>query len=56
MTSSKKETTTKIEDRRQVAAFRKAAREAGCDNNEERFQKALLAVAKAKPKSPKLKK
>jgi hypothetical protein len=34
---------------KQVAAFRKAAREAGCDDNEERFQDALRTVAKAKP-------
>jgi hypothetical protein len=33
----------------QIRAFRKAAREAGCDDNEERFQDALRRVAKAKP-------
>ena len=37
------------ENKQQVAAFRKAAREAGCDDNEERFQDALRTVAKAKP-------
>lgn len=36
-------------DKQQVAAFRKAAREAGCDDNEERFQNVLRTVAKAKP-------
>jgi hypothetical protein len=34
----------------QVKAFRKAARELGCDESEERFQEALRAVAKQKPK------
>jgi hypothetical protein len=33
----------------QIAAFRKAARELGCDPSEERFQKALRTVAKQKP-------
>jgi hypothetical protein len=33
----------------QVKAFRKAAREIGCDENEGRFQEALRTVAKAKP-------
>jgi hypothetical protein len=33
----------------QVKAFRKAAREAGADDNEERFRNALRVVAKAKP-------
>jgi hypothetical protein len=33
----------------QLRAFRKAAREAGCDDNEDRFQSALRTVAKAKP-------
>jgi hypothetical protein len=36
-------------DNKQIAAFRKAARAAGCDDNEERFQDALRKVAKAKP-------
>lgn len=31
------------------AAFRKAAREAGCDDNEERFKDALRKVGNAKP-------
>ncbi|MGA8614740.1 MAG: hypothetical protein WB760_24325 [Xanthobacteraceae bacterium] len=35
-------------DRRQVAEFRKAARDLGCDDNEERFKDALRTVAKAK--------
>jgi hypothetical protein len=33
----------------QVKAFRKAARELGCDDNEDRFKEALRTVAKAKP-------
>jgi hypothetical protein len=36
-------------DRKQVAAFRKAARDLGCEPDEKRFQDALRAVAKAKP-------
>ncbi len=43
----------KDDPKRQVAAFRKAARELGCDDNEERFQDALRTVAKAKPPSEK---
>jgi hypothetical protein len=39
------------ENKQQVAAFRKAAREAGCDDNEKRFQDALRTVAKNKPQS-----
>jgi len=35
----------------QIRAFRKAARELGCDESEERFQEALRTVAKQKPKS-----
>lgn len=45
MTTSK----TKKKPDKQLAAFRKAAREAGADDNEERFQDALRTVAKAKP-------
>ncbi|MGA3310208.1 MAG: hypothetical protein ABSD08_16605 [Xanthobacteraceae bacterium] len=41
---------SKEKDQDQVKAFRKAAREFGCDDNEERFQDALRAVAKQKPK------
>ena len=37
------------DDNDQTAAFRKAARDLGCDDNEERFQGALRTVAKAKP-------
>jgi hypothetical protein len=39
--------------KKQLSAFRKAARDAGCDDNEERFQDALRKVAKAKPSAPK---
>ncbi len=33
----------------QLRAFRKAACELGCDDNEERFKDALRTVARAKP-------
>jgi hypothetical protein len=36
----------------QAKAFRKAARELGCDENEERFKETLRTLAKQKPKSP----
>jgi hypothetical protein len=35
-------------DKKQIKAFRKAARELGCDDNEDRFKAALRTVAKAK--------
>ncbi len=34
----------------QVKAFRKAARELGCEENEDRFKEALRAIAKPKAK------
>jgi hypothetical protein len=34
----------------QVQQFRKAARELGCDESEERFQEALRTIGKQKPK------
>jgi hypothetical protein len=40
---------TNAKDKKQAAAFRKAARDLGCDPSEERFQEALRTVAKAKP-------
>ena len=40
---------TKSPSSDQVKAFRKAARELGCDDNEGRFKEALRTVAKAKP-------
>jgi hypothetical protein len=43
-------------NRDQRAAFKKAARELGCDESEERFQEALRTVAKQKPLPPKTKK
>ncbi len=52
---TKKNSPAKMDDREQAAAFRKAARELGCDDNEERFKDALRTVAKAKP-SPQPKK
>jgi hypothetical protein len=36
-------------DKGQSAAFRKAARELGADENEELFQKTLRKIAAAKP-------
>jgi hypothetical protein len=35
----------------QVAKFREAAREFGCDESDERFEEALRSVAKHKPES-----
>jgi hypothetical protein len=35
----------------QIAKFREAARELGCDESDERFEEALRAVAKHKPES-----
>ena len=44
--------TKKSTDNDQIkgTVFRKAARELGCDESEERFQEKLRVVAKAKPK------
>ncbi len=42
-------------DADQAKAFRKAARDLGCDASEERFKDALRTVAKAKPSSEKRK-
>lgn len=39
----------KMDDPKQVAAFRKAVRELGGDDSGERFQAALRTIAKAKP-------
>jgi len=39
----------------QIRAFRKAAREAGCEPDEKRFQDALRTIAKAKPSAEKCK-
>jgi hypothetical protein len=33
----------------QIRAFRKAARELGCEDNEELFKEALRKIAKSKP-------
>lgn len=43
--------TAKRSPQMQVRAFRKAARQLGCDESEERFQDALRTVAKHKPKT-----
>lgn len=37
----------------QIKRFRKAARELGCEDNEERFKEALRSVAASKPKPSK---
>jgi hypothetical protein len=50
--SVKTKTKTKDDPKSQVAAFRKAARELGCDESEERFQETLRALGRAKPQSP----
>ena len=36
-------------DKKQLANFRKAARELGADESEDRFKAALRTIAKAKP-------
>jgi hypothetical protein len=45
-----KKSAQKQSPKEQAAAFRKAARELGGDENEERFKDALRTIAKAKPK------
>ncbi len=47
----KKAATSPDDDKHQVAEFRKAARELGCDDSEDRFQAALRKVAKNPPVS-----
>jgi hypothetical protein len=42
---------TPADNRQQAAAFRKAARELGADDSEERFQNVLRTIAKQKPES-----
>jgi hypothetical protein len=42
---------SKSQPTEQVKAFRKAARELGCDENEERFQEALRHVGRQLPKT-----
>jgi hypothetical protein len=44
-----RETPSPTKDAEQLRAFRKAAREAGCEPDEKRFQDALRRVARAKP-------
>ena len=46
-----KQTTKAKKDKDQIASFRKAARELGCDESEERFQEALRTIAKQKSKT-----
>jgi hypothetical protein len=55
MAAKKSQVQKLADDHRQTAAFRKAARELGCDDNEERFKQALRTVAKAKPSPEKRK-
>jgi hypothetical protein len=43
----------KVDDPQQAAAFRKAARELGADDNEERFREVLRTVAKHRPQDSK---
>jgi hypothetical protein len=51
---AKKSQVKKAESERdQAAAFRKAARELGCDDSEEQFQGALRKIARHKPKDEK---
>jgi hypothetical protein len=42
----------KADDPHQAAAFRKAARELGCEDNDERFREVLKTIAKQKEKRP----
>jgi hypothetical protein len=56
MTLPTKKTTKTNNDRQQLAAFRKAARELGADASDEQFQNALRKVAKHKPNRPQPKK
>jgi hypothetical protein len=50
MTQAKNKAQPEDENKQQVAAFRKAARQLGCDETEDRFKDALRAVSKAKPR------
>ncbi len=45
--------TPKEDAKKQVANFRKAARELGADASDEQFQSALRKIAKAKPQPTK---
>ena len=45
-----------VDDKSQVAAFRKAARELGLDESEERFQATLRTLAKHKSRPEPVKK
>jgi isopentenyldiphosphate isomerase len=51
--SGKSQTQHPRENKQQVAAFRKAARELGCESDEKQFQDALRTIAKAKPSEKK---
>ncbi len=51
MTKPKQPTPGEHKDAEQRRRFNKAARELGCDENEERFQEKLRTVAKHKPAS-----
>jgi hypothetical protein len=51
--AKKAQTQPSSENKHQLAAFRKAAREVGADDNEERFKEALRKVAKHKPQAEK---
>jgi hypothetical protein len=47
----KKATTSPNDDKHQVAEFRKAARELGCEDVEDNFRDALRTVARHRPAS-----
>jgi hypothetical protein len=56
MTKSKERVAKpKPDDKKQIVTFRKAARDLGCDDNEERFKEALRKIAKVRPYQQKLK-
>jgi hypothetical protein len=44
---------TRADDRKQAAAFRKAARELGADAGDDQFKGVLRTLAKAKPQPAK---
>lgn len=49
MSTERKQSHRNNVDKSQIRAFRKAARELGLDESEERFQATLRTLAKAKP-------
>jgi hypothetical protein len=50
--TKKTPTQPKDENKQQLAAFRKAAKELGADENEDQFKETLRKLAKHKPQTP----